>query len=293
MKLHVANLHQGDYAFEALCECSSPLKPYLRKNPKGLLTINFSDTNAVLALNQALLKFFYGVDFWQIPEGYLCPPIPGRADYIHYLADLLAKDNNGCVPRGKQVKVLDIGMGANCIYPIIGSQSYGWSFIGSDIDTVAFKTAELISRSNANLKPFIKLRLQKNKDSIFEGIIKKGEKFTLTLCNPPFHASMQDALAGSQRKVNNLNKQKTKVTLNFGGQENELVCAGGELAFLKQMCIESKNYARQVEWFSSLVSKTENISPLKKLLGKLGVKQTEVIKMNQGQKISRLIAWHF
>ena len=293
MKLHAANLHQGNYDFKALCECSAPLKPYLSKNPKGLLTINFSDANAVLALNQALLKFFYDVDFWQIPQGYLCPPIPGRADYIHYLADLLAKDNNGNVPRGKQIKVLDIGVGANCIYPIIGSQCYGWSFIGSDIDTVALKTAGLIVQSNAKLKPFIKLRLQKNRSSIFEGIIKKGEKFALTLCNPPFHASMQAALAGSQRKINNLNKQKTEVTLNFGGQENELVCAGGELAFLKQMCIESKNYAQQVEWFSSLVSKSENISPLKKLLEKSGVKQIEVIKMSQGQKISRLIAWHF
>lgn len=293
MKLHAANLHQGNYDFKALCACSEPLKAYLRKNPKGLLTIDFSDADAVLALNQALLKFYYHVDFWQIPKGYLCPPIPGRADYIHYLADLLAKNNDGKVPEGKQIKVLDIGVGANCIYPIIGSQRYGWSFVGSDIDIVALKTAELISHSNTNLKPFIKLRLQKNKTSIFESIIKKGEKFTLTLCNPPFHASMQDALAGSQRKVNNLNKQNTKLSLNFGGQENELVCAGGELAFLKQMCVESKNYGQQVEWFSSLVSKSENISPLKKLLEKLQVKQIEVIKMNQGQKISRLIAWHF
>ena len=300
--LHVRNKHQGKYDFDLLCKALPALTEFVFTNQYGTLSIDFSDAKAVLALNQALLKQFYGVDFWQLPDGYLCPPIPGRADYIHGLADLLV-DEKGNIPTGKQVKVLDIGMGANCIYPIIGSQSYAWSFVGSDIDPVSVKMAGLIVKSNKNLNPFIKLRLQKDTKSIFKNIIKSNDKFTLTMCNPPFHASMEKAQAGSARKVNNLNKDKAgqtlakqsqqKVSLNFAGQENELCCAGGEIAFLKQMVSESVDFAKQVKWFSSLVSKSENVSPIKKLLTQLGAKQIKVIKMAQGNKQSRFIAWCF
>ena len=294
--LHPRNLHQGRYDFPQLVKQCPALKTYLQTNPKGELTLDFSDPQAVLLLNQALLKEFYKVDFWQIPEGYLCPPIPGRADYIHYLADLLAETFSGEIPTGKKVKVLDIGTGANCIYPIIASQSYGWSVIGSDIDPLSVKMAELIIKSNANLKPFVKVQLQNNKQAIFAGIIKEKDKFLLTLCNPPFHASMEKALAGTSRKIHNLNKNSNnvgKIKLNFGGQESELCCAGGEIAFLKNMVKESKDYAQQVCWFSSLVSKAENVAPLKKQPEQVGAKQIKVIKMAQGQKVSRLIAWSF
>lgn len=298
-QLHPRNLHSGRYDFKQLCDTCPQLIPFVIGKPNGQLTIDFSDANAVLALNQGLLKYFYNIDFWQIPAGYLCPPIPGRADYIHYLADLLAECSEGIVPTGKQVRVLDIGTGANCIYPLLGSQSYGWSFVATDIDPVSVKTAKLIVTSNPKLKTFIKPLLQKNKNAIFDGIINKQDKFALTICNPPFHASMAQALASNARKVNNLTKGKAarntagETKLNFGGQENELHCAGGEIAFLKQMVSESLDYGQQVCWFSSLVSKSENVPVLKKLLIALDAKQIKVINMAQGQKISRLLAWSF
>ena len=293
--LHPRSRHHGRYDFNALTQVYPNLSAFVITNPANESTIDFSNSEALRALNKALLMFFYDVQFWEIPNNYLCPPIPGRADYIHYLADLLAENNNGVIPRGKQIKVLDIGTGANCIYPIIGSQSYDWSFVGADIDPVSVKIANLIVKSNKNLAPFIQLRLQKDKASIFNNMIKKGDKFSLTMCNPPFHASMEKALQGSTRKINNLNKGKPakQVTLNFAGQENELCCAGGEIAFLKQMVHESVLFAEQVKWFSSLISKSENVSPIKKCLVKLGAKQIKVVKMAQGQKVSRFIAWCF
>jgi 23S rRNA (adenine1618-N6)-methyltransferase len=293
--LHSANRHNGRYDFNALTQVCPELSAFVINNPANESTIDFSNSEAIRVLNKALLMFFYDVQFWQIPSNYLCPPIPGRADYIHYLADILAEDNDGIIPRGKQIKVLDIGMGANCIYPIIGSRSYDWSFVGSDIDPVSVKTANLIVKSNTNLSPFIKIRLQKKSASIFNHIIKNEDKFTLTMCNPPFHASMEKAHQGNARKTNNLNKGKAaeKVTLNFAGQENELCCAGGEIAFLKQMANESVQFSGQVKWFSSLISKSENVAPMKKLLTQLGARQIKVVKMSQGQKISRFIAWNF
>ncbi len=300
-KLHPRNLHQGRYDFAALSKSCPELSVFIKPNPKGDQTIDFSDEKAVLCLNKALLAHFYKVNNWQIPEGYLCPPIPGRADYIHYIADLLSAANEeGNVPTGKQVKVLDIGTGANCIYPIIGSQSYGWQFVGTDIDPVAVDVAKVIVESNRNLTGRVKLVQQKESDAIFKGIIKEKDRFDLTMCNPPFHSSMAEAQAGSQRKLKNLAKGKptknvhnSQAKLNFGGQNTELWRPGGELKFIKTMIKESAAFSYQVCWFTSLVSKGENIEPLKLALNKQGAKQVEVINMSQGQKISRLIAWSF
>lgn len=304
--LHPRNPHQGRYDFGALVKTCPELKPFLRANPAGDNTINFSDPKAVMCLNKALLAHFYQVKNWQIPEAYLCPPIPGRADYIHNLADLLAGDYQHKIPTGRTIKVLDIGTGANCIYPIIGSQSYGWQFTGTDIDPVSIKTARAIAQSNTHLKNHIHLRQQHDPKAIFSGIISPEDRFDITMCNPPFHASLAEALASNQRKTNNLSRNKrkakpapsrtrspTKDSLNFGGQMAELYCEGGEIAFLRRMVKESAQFAEQVCWFSSLVSRSENVRPLKILLGKLGTGEVQVMEMRQGQKISRIVAWSF
>ena len=292
--LHPRNPHQGRYDFTALCEVCAELSSYVRLNPSGEPTIEFADPAAVRYLNQALLAQTYQIKHWMIPAGYLCPPIPGRADYIHYVADLLA--GSGQVPRGKQVRVLDIGTGANCIYPIIGSQSYGWKFVATDIDPVSVKTACLIVESNPCLSKLVKVVQQKERNSIFKGIIRKGDYFDLTLCNPPFHISMEAARAGTQRKQKNLTKGRSAngpAKLNFGGQQAELCCRGGEVAFITQMIRESAEFAAQVGWFTSLVSKREHLRVLKQVLSQCGANQVEVIPMRQGQKVSRLLAWRF
>ena len=281
---------------EVLCKACPELRSYLKSNPKDETTIDFSDSKAVLYLNKALLAHYYQTPNWQIPEGYLCPPIPGRADYIHYIADLLTSADQNEVPTGKNIRVLDVGTGANCIYPIIGSRSYGWKFVATDIDPVAVNVAKVIVQSNPQLEKLVELRLQKDPGAIFKGIINSTDRFDLTMCNPPFHASSAEATAANQRKQNNLNKGRVvggHSPLNFGGQNGELWCAGGEIGFLTRMANESIEYASQVYYFTSLVSKGENIAPLKKLLSRLGAQKIDVIRMSQGQKVSRLLVWSF
>ncbi|MBI9108704.1 MAG: 23S rRNA (adenine(1618)-N(6))-methyltransferase RlmF [Spirochaetales bacterium] len=294
--LHPRNPHSGRYDFTALTISCPPLQEYIKPNPAGDNTIDFSDAGAVLCLNKALLAHYYNIMYYQIPSGYLCPPIPGRADYIHYAADLLSKCTQGSLPRGTGVKVLDIGTGANCIYSIIGSQSYGWQFTATDTDSVAIKAAGVIVESNPCLHELINLVEQKDKDKIFIGVIRNDDRFSLTICNPPFHSSVADAEAVNQRKWGNLNKNKSTPPLslkNFGGQSSELCYPGGEITFLRKMIKESAGFAQQVCWFTSLVSKSDNILLLKKMLNSQDVKQIEVINMQQGQKTSRFIAWSF
>ena len=59
------------------------------------------------------------------------------------------------------------------------------------------------------------------------------------------------------------------------------------------MIEQSVEFADQCLWFSSLVSKKDNLKPLYKILGKAKVTDVKVVKMAHGQKVSRFIAWTF
>jgi len=291
-KLHPRNRHNSNYDFEVLCQAYPALTPFVRPNPYGNLSIDFANSDAVKALNGAILKAQYQLDYWDIPKGFLCPPIPGRVDYIHYLADLLKATNGNKIPR--RVMGLDIGTGASCIYPILAQRSYQWRFVASDVDPKSIASSHKILSNNEGLAQAITLRSQPDSNRIFDGVIAPDDLFDITLCNPPFHQSLAEAHQGAMRKRNNLGtNNKGQDKLNFGGQKAELWCPGGELSFIKNMIKESKTYRAQVLWFSSLVSKKDNLSQLKKSLKKAGAVDVKVVNMAQGQKISRFIAWTF
>ena len=95
--LHPRNQHREGYDFARLVAQSPELAAFAITNPLGQTTIDFQNVLAVRMLNRALLTTYYNIHFWDIPPNYLCPPIPGRVDYIHYLADLLAESVNGRV----------------------------------------------------------------------------------------------------------------------------------------------------------------------------------------------------
>lgn len=298
-QLHPRNRHRGRYDFAQLTRSLPELSQFVIRTPYGDPSIDFANPQSVKALNRAILKHFYKIEHWDVPAGYLCPPIPGRADYIHYAADLLANLNGGKIPTGPSVRVLDIGVGANCVYPIIGRSEYGWSFIGSDVDEVALASAKVIVDTNPALKGGLELRLQNSPSHIFLGIFQPGEKIALTICNPPFHASLEEAQEGSRRKWKNLGKtsaqgagQNKAPLKNFGGQASELWCPGGEIEFVRRMIKESANVSAQCRWFSTLVSKVENLGLICNELEKAGATYREQM-MSQGQKISRILAWTF
>ncbi len=283
---HPRNRHRTQYDFKSLIKSHPPLREFLLLNEHDIETIDFFDPEAVIALNKALLKRYYNIDYWELPQGYLCPPIPGRADYIHYIADLFGEEN-------RNLRCLDIGVGTSCIYPIIGVNEYDWTFVGSDIESKAIESSLQIVKNNKSLEGKVELRLQKSLD-IFKGIIKPKEKFDITICNPPFHKSAKEAEQGNIKKTSNLRGALVvKPRLNFGGKNNELWCPGGELKFVNDMIYQSKEFAHQVKWFSTLVSKKEHLQKNYFHLEKLKAEEVKTIEMKQGNKISRILAWRF
>ncbi len=284
--MHPKNIHNTPYNFVELIQHHKVLSTHVFINSYSNQTIDFSKPESVLHLNTAILKSQYQLTDWNIPKGYLCPPIPGRADYIHHIADLIDDQTTGSMTKG-----LDIGVGANCIYPILGTQLYNWQMVGCDSNVNAITAAQKNIDATKGLSNTIEVRLQNTKAQIFTGIIHPNEYYHFSMCNPPFHSNRQEANKGTLRKLHNLQNLK-EAPLNFGGQANELWCNGGEALFIKRMIKESVRYAKQVGWFTSLVSKKENLPKLYKQLNKIKAKHT-TIDMQQGNKQSRFIAWTF
>jgi 23S rRNA (adenine1618-N6)-methyltransferase len=295
--LHPRNKNAGGYDFAALTAVAPGLVKHVITTKAGTPSIDFANPASVKAFNRALLALHYGVRGWEIPAGYLCPPVPGRADYIHHVADLLASCNKKVIPTGANVRVIDIGVGANCVYPLIGFAEYGWRFLGVDIDEAALANARMILGKNPEAEAAVELRHQPVWDNIFTGLLRSGENFELSICNPPFHNSPDDVIAVSQRKWNNLNKPGASKgagpRLNFGGGGTELWCNGGERAFVKNMIEQSAAIPKRVMWFTSLVSQADNLVHIEAALKKAKVVDSRIIAMAQGQKQSRVVAWTF
>lgn len=294
VRLHIRNKNRERYDLEALKVAVPELADHITINKYDAQSVDFANPVAVKLLNKALLNHYYGIKNWEFPVENLVPPIPGRADYLHYMADLLGQSNFGELPEGDTIKVLDIGVGASCIYPIIGVTEYGWNFIGSDIDAQSIESSTNIVNSNPSLEGKVECRLQKDPKAFFTGILSKDEKIDFSMCNPPFHSSTEEAQKVSHRKVKNLSgKKSAKVELNFAGISNELICEGGEAKFIHNMITESQDFAKNCFWFTTLVSKQSTLKGIYKSLNEMEVAQVKTIPIGTGNKSSRIIAWSF
>lgn len=291
--MHKRNKHIHGYDLKKLKAAYKGLSHHIiQLNEKE--TIDFSNPKSVFELNKALLIADYKLKFWQPTANSLCPAVPGRADYIHHLADLLAKSNNGEIPTGKDIKILDIGTGSSIIYPIIGAQEYNWDFVGTEIDRASVHQAEVNVNKNIWLKKKIKLRFQDEREKILDGIIFPEDKFDAIMCNPPFFKSREDNWTKSTKKFQNLKKDTDALTVqNFAGHPNELWCPGGEKAFITQLIYDSQKYKKHIQWTTSLVSSKEHLKPLISVLEYHKAAQIEIIEMEQGQKKMRILAWRW
>lgn len=315
--MHPRNRFRDGYDFDALRAGHPTLAPFVVPNAYGDLSIDYADACAVKALNQALLAHAYGLRAWDLPPGGLCPPIPGRSEHLHHLADLLADGASGAgsaggasgagsagVPRGRAVSVLDVGTGASCIYPLIGAREYGWRFVGTEVDPASARWAEKLVAAHPQVADRIEVRLQPSPLHCFEGVVEPDERFDLSLCNPPFFASAQEAARGNRRKRRNLSekradggrsggKRPTGDVRNFGGKAGELWCEGGELGFVQRMISESAARPQLCRWFTTLVARGATLPRLRRALDDAGAVEVRVLELSHGAKQSRILAWRF
>ncbi len=290
--MHTKNPYKSRYDLRSLGKSNPELKEFIVLNPLGEMTIDFSLSNAVYELNKAILISDFGLESYNLPKGYLIPPVPGRLDYLLYLNEFLSKKFK--VDIKNSMTGLDIGVGANAIYCILGAQYFNWKMVGSESESDALEIASENIKSTKKLKNNVEIRHQENKGFLLKNIIQENEHFDFTVCNPPFHSSKEKAEKASIRKRRNLEGEnfQNDFSSNFEGQASELWCNGGEALFIKRLIKESVLFKNQVKVFSSLVSKSENIPAIEKQLKKVKA-EYEIIQMEQGNKKSRIIFWWY
>ena len=290
--MHAQNPYGNRYDLKRLTKHYHALEKFIVLNPSGEETIDFSSSEAVFALNKSMLLADFKLGDYELPSGYLIPPVPGRLDYLLHVRDFLTEKFN--VSENSQLNGLDMGSGANGIYCILGAQYFNWKMVGSETDAKAVEIANANIQKTKGLNDKIEIRHQQDKGSLFKNTIQANEQFDFVVCNPPFHSSKEEALKGSLRKVKNLGGYavKEKFLLNFEGQANELWCNGGEVLFIKRLIKESVGFKNQVKVFSTLVAKSESVAAIKKQLSKVKA-NFEVIPMALGNKKGRYVMWWF
>lgn len=293
-KMHPRNKHQHGYDLTHLQAANPGLKPFVYTNEHKKVTIDFADPAAVLELNRALLYADYRIKSWDIARNSLCPAVPGRADYIHYIADLLAESNEGVIPTGNEITILDVGTGSSIIYPILGIQEYDWNFAGTEIDENSMHVARGNINKNSWFKKKIELRLQPDKQRILTAVVGSKDRFDAVICNPPFFKSREENWQTSTKKFTNLHKDKNHPTVqNFSGLPNELWYPGGEKAFITQLIYDSHKLHKHLGWITSLVSDKKNLKPLRAVLEYHKAQEIRIIDTKQGNKTSRILAWRW
>ncbi|CDR97394.1 Ribosomal RNA large subunit methyltransferase F [Babesia bigemina] len=345
--MHHRSRHTNRDDFIALSRVFPVLKQHLVANSKWKSSMSkhlmyhydFSHPDAVYHLSRAILKITYGLNFYlpcgcrngacdpflRVESGeddcdtylddsecidvqrYLAPCIPGRANYVHYAADLLHVSHNlpdpppegtdppfpdssnisfEDIPRGQGVKVLDVGTGANCIYPLLGCSEYGWSFIASETNLEALTLAKHNLRLNG-MTGIVDLRHQKEPLRMFTGALQPNEFVHLTMCNPPFHASLDQTNMNPRVSTCGTTSELTfqhgdvttfsidgvdlhnlqKVRFGVTGQVNYTFSSDpaeqGELAFVEIMLVESRFFVHNVLWFTSLVARLSTLKRIK------------------------------
>jgi 23S rRNA (adenine1618-N6)-methyltransferase len=290
--MHLENPYSDRYDLKRLAIHHPQLQEHIVLNPSDEETIDFSNSAAVYELNKAMLLADFKVEKYELPMGYLIPPVPGRLEYLLLIREFLSEQFN--IDKNTKLRGLDIGTGANGIYCILGLQHFNWTMVGAECDANSVEIAKANMQHTKSLKNKIEIRHQENKSFLFKNIIKTDEQFDFSVCNPPFHTSKEDAFRGSQRKINNLGREfdKKEVTLNFEGQANELWCNGGEALFIKRLIKESIAFKNQVKVFSTLVSKTDSLASIDKQLKKAKA-NSYVLPMDLGNKKSRIVLWWF
>ncbi len=274
MKINIDEFLKPDFKF--LSEEFPEFKKYVYINKYGGYSINWKNPNSIKELVKTILNKFFNIIYYEIPENFLVPTLTSRYNYLNYINKLFTKFKI----ENKEKILIDIGTGANIIYPLLGYKLYNWNFIASEINEDAIKIGKKIIKEN-NLEKEIFIFKQNDSKKIFENIININKKYLCSICNPPFF---------------DINKEIKKDNLYTDNEYNynEVYCEGGEIFFIKEMIKESYIYKKNIFLFSSLIGRKKNMKKIYSVIKNLKeISLLNKITIKQGKNARWIIIWSF
>ncbi|XP_073091126.1 RNA N(6)-adenosine-methyltransferase METTL16 isoform X1 [Manis javanica] len=283
--MHARNRYKDkppDFAY--LASKYPDFKQHVQINLNGRVSLNFKDPEAVRALTCTLLREDFGLSI-DIPLERLIPTVPLRLNYIHWVEDLIGHQDSdkSTLRRG-----IDIGTGASCIYPLLGTTLNGWYFLATEVDDMCFNYAKKNVEQN-NLSDLIKVVKVPQKTLLMDALKEESEIiYDFCMCNPPFFANQLEAKGVNSRNA----RRPPPSSVNTGGI-TEIMAEGGELEFVKRIIHDSLQLKKRLRWYSCMLGKKCSLAPLKEELRVQGVPKVTYTEFCQGRTMRWALAWSF
>ena len=261
----------------------------------------------------------------------MIPAITNRVNYIHILEDLLTLSSPPLSSSGRDTPPpppltadgLDIGTGANLIYPLLGAAIVGWTFVGVDITDTAIAWATRNRDNNPHLGDKIVLRQvtpgpfvshaswrtdwPKDKNHHHHHHHHHHHREKVVGISTDNHTEKGGILttgavrAGERYAFCMCNPPFFETEdqccanprTNFQGTPAEMVCPGGEGSFVRRLVYDSLHLQHQIHWFSTLVGKKATLRSIRTELHRQGVPVVRTAELAQGKTSRWVLAWSF
>ncbi|XP_060521193.1 U6 small nuclear RNA (adenine-(43)-N(6))-methyltransferase [Cylas formicarius] len=278
--MHPRNIYKKPPDFQQLALGYPEFRKYVKLDICGKVSFDFKDPDSLRVLSRTLLKKDFGLDV-QIPREKLVPTIPLRLNYILWMEDLL-----DFMQLGENIKGIDIGTGASCVYPLIAAKKNNWSMVGTEIDEKSVSFAKKNVESNKLSSLITIVRVQP--DTFLKGAVG-NDPYDFCMCNPPFFSSFHEVHPFfKSRKIDRPRPKNA-----FVATANEVVSKGGEVEFIKHIIKESKELGDQLKLCSSMVGHKSSLPHLKAFLRELEVRSFKETEFCQGNTTRWGLAWTF
>eukprot|EP00188_Purpureofilum_apyrenoidigerum_P004137 Plantae.Rhodophyta-Purpureofilum_apyrenoidigerum.ctg4552.p1 GENE.Plantae.Rhodophyta-Purpureofilum_apyrenoidigerum.ctg4552~~Plantae.Rhodophyta-Purpureofilum_apyrenoidigerum.ctg4552.p1 ORF type:complete len:421 (-),score=41.32 Plantae.Rhodophyta-Purpureofilum_apyrenoidigerum.ctg4552:1282-2457(-) len=248
------------------------LEKHVIRSPNGSVHVDLKTVNGQRELTAAILKQDFGL-IWHLPEGHLCPTVPSRIDYILWMRDVALGPPARRVDGPGKTLIVDVGTGASCIYPLLGTRLLLQSqFIAIDNDSEALASARANVSANG-LNDRIAVRY-----GTFFSALAGDDVVDFTLCNPPFYAVDEDIGCHPRRQRS--------------GSCTQLITDGGESKFLGMLAQQSAE-KRNIKWFSTLIGFKRDVQPFESKLKALGAEKVVQTVLQPARTARWAVAWTF
>ncbi|KAI8739325.1 methyltransferase protein 16 [Biomphalaria glabrata] len=256
-------------------------RAHTTQDESGKVFLDFKNAEALRALTTCLLIEDFGLSM-ELPSDRLVPTLPLRLNYIHWLEDIVGKEENKWG--------IDIGTGASCIYPVLAASMNKWHFLATEADDENFVYANKNVSAN-NLQDYINV-LQVTSEDILVAPLQsftQTNKFDFCMCNPPFFADHLEA----QAITNTRSAQRPEAGSVSTASPQECIAQGGEVGFIRHMIEESTVLRDKIRVYTSMVGKKSSLQHLKEDLKHHKVAKYSTTEFCQGKTMRWGIAWTY